>query len=1122
MNAIQQKCRPKHQVLVLKCYPRTSKGAVDVKPNSSELSYLLFYATSRRSKIQKIGAFLEKKTASDVWRLRIGNVQVTLGILTALIEKSPKDIALIAPCVLNILELILRSNDISMIESSLPTFDAFCEHHDVSSLFADQSYLHQYESVVRSYASLASISFNPTKQPLSSPVKARWRTAGLKAIRSIAASDALSTLTGRQIDVIVPLILENLWTTDENMLETFLDRVQAEEKADTEKILRRRTSVATVETVDTAGEPRPIAFSGTANDADRLAEEDIGVLAMQCLKSIFVVPNRSQINAATSVLLRFILDRSDAGYSVATLGSKGKNDNGWALTLYNVIARWAPVQDRYIILVVAIDTLIRTPATDARMEQQLVLVSIIGSLLRSDVNLIGLSIMDVLLGLVKQIRKLFRPSGSVNPTDSAADEKTESDTEPSTPLPRKQLLERLEGCIGDLATHVYYADQITDMIAAIIARLKPSRSSSTGSTPHGEKADGNEPLPASSAQDLTESQSTIDAYFSYSKGRLSGLSIIKAILLVANPSLKISGNVNLSRNRVPLDVWEGTHWFLRDPDGEVRKAYVEAFVTWLDRETTAADLRASDEALVQHRPQHKSSQDSPTATASQRAVSNASNRERLPRWRRSQFLPLLHLSIYDNALQYVDYETDLVLLHVLLTKLTFQLGVNAVRYGLPMIYHLQEEIQEIEPPVHKVRIAALCHGYFWALIEKFDIETSALGRAIHNEVARRRTKGFWVSGINVPAPLPRSVGVPGQTGPPPSWDAAALEQEALLPFDDRGALINSIAASYEESARSPPTSPMASPSRAGTGPVLGSTLTSPHEHALEFPDAFREYMLADWTREGVASALALEGKAESLNGSRTGTTTTRNRLTINTANFGSNGIPTHGGSHNLRPQSARLPGDGERFGSSARFSKTSVRSGLSPSPSTTAKGAVASVDQLKMVLSGSLATQNVNGAGEDDEESDDSMVSYEYSASELSHNQGTQVSDRGSVVVDGVKRSASGAHRGPLNSNPPTYNLPNFGDDVGSGDDVPPVPPLPKSHSALTGKSMSAADDIAVQDYAVKGARRNLSNRSRRGSVKSRYGKDDSGKAIDLQELLRGIDSRVGEAGLGNITKPPY
>ena len=76
MHAIRQKCRPKHQVLILKCYPRTTKGAVDVKPNSSELSYLLYYATTRRSKVQKVGAFLEKKTASDVWRARIGYVYI--------------------------------------------------------------------------------------------------------------------------------------------------------------------------------------------------------------------------------------------------------------------------------------------------------------------------------------------------------------------------------------------------------------------------------------------------------------------------------------------------------------------------------------------------------------------------------------------------------------------------------------------------------------------------------------------------------------------------------------------------------------------------------------------------------------------------------------------------------------------------------------------------------------------------------------------------------------------------------------------------------------------------------------------------------------------------------------
>jgi hypothetical protein len=72
MNALRQKCRPKHQVLVLKCYPRHQKHNPELKPNSSELSYLLYYASTRRSKLQKLGDFLEKRAASDVWNVRIG------------------------------------------------------------------------------------------------------------------------------------------------------------------------------------------------------------------------------------------------------------------------------------------------------------------------------------------------------------------------------------------------------------------------------------------------------------------------------------------------------------------------------------------------------------------------------------------------------------------------------------------------------------------------------------------------------------------------------------------------------------------------------------------------------------------------------------------------------------------------------------------------------------------------------------------------------------------------------------------------------------------------------------------------------------------------------------------
>lgn len=72
MHSVRQACRPKHQVLVLKCYPRFQKGVQVVRPNSSELSYLLHYASTRRSKLLKVGAFLEKRAARDVWRQKLG------------------------------------------------------------------------------------------------------------------------------------------------------------------------------------------------------------------------------------------------------------------------------------------------------------------------------------------------------------------------------------------------------------------------------------------------------------------------------------------------------------------------------------------------------------------------------------------------------------------------------------------------------------------------------------------------------------------------------------------------------------------------------------------------------------------------------------------------------------------------------------------------------------------------------------------------------------------------------------------------------------------------------------------------------------------------------------------
>ncbi|KAK7756554.1 plasma membrane localization protein [Diatrype stigma] len=1142
MNAIQQRCRPKHQVLVLKCYPRTARGAVDVKPNSSELSYLLFYATSRRSKIQKVGQFLEKKTASDVWRLRIGyvlslnsllsfrspaftnsvfskysNVQVTLQILAALIEKSPKDLPLFASNVLTVLDTVLRSNDITMVEASLPTFETFCEHHDASSLFADQAYIRQYEDVVSSYAVCASTRQSPGKTTPSKPIALRWRNAGLASIKSIAESEALSSVAGRQLDVIVPMILENLWTDDGDFLQAIIDRADADGKAEGNALLRRRTSVSTVKTDATGGDTNPVAITGSSVDIDKLAEEDTAVVAVQCLKQIFIIPTRAQIQGGTHALLKFIRERIQEKEAVVKTDEKTGLDSGWAVTVFGLVAKWAPVQDRYIIMVAVMEKLLRTQPSSENVAEQNVLVAIIASLLRSDVNLIGLSVMDVLLGLLQHMKRVLKHSGgakSNGTTSSNERQAVNADPTEQMSAPHKELLHRIEKCIADLATHVYYADQISDMISTILSRLKP-HPSTANSSPPTEKADKTEsaPGPTESTATMSEDQHNLDNFFTLDLAKLTTLRAIKSIFLVANPQTKISGNANLTRNKVPIQVWEGTQWLLRDPDGQVRNAYADAIVTWLERETTKADWRAREEP-------HVKSSNAGTKDTSRRGVSGAS-RAKAAKGHHCHFLELLHLAIYDNALQFIEHESDLVTLHVLLYKLVDKLGVNAAKYGLPMIFRLQEDIQEVETPLSKVRLGCLCHGYFWALMHTFEFEGTAIGTAIQNEISRRRTKHFWVEGIHVPPPQIDSAGIASLPRTQPTMPVHEVESEALLPFDDRLPMVEHICANYEAAARSPPASPPTSPGRTFTHPILSSTLspTSPVDDDEGLPAKYREDMMIDWTREAATIALQQESKSASISGSKSGTTNTQGgRLTVNglTANGQSPNRPISANqNNNLRPRSHS---GAQHLGPVASLRKTSVHSRGS-GKSSQGRGMVASLDQLKSALSGDAARPPTFRATPDDEDSD-SVASYDFTPSEVSFNPAV-ASENGGATEPGLTRTrskssqrrASGDSGGPLTSHPT--------DPEEVEEEVPPVPPLPEGVVGRPPTSSTILSRPSTRDRASTHGKRGSKSRTRDSIISGSFSESGS-PTTDLQSMLKGIDSKSRENTIGNLTKPPY
>lgn len=1165
MNAAREACRPKHQVLVLKCYPKYNKTQTDVRANSSELSYLLYYASTRRSKLTKVTDFLDKRATSDVWKARTGNVQVTLQIVMALIEKCPRDLPLYQRAVLRILKTILNSSDVGMVEETLPAFEALCRHQEPASLAADAEYVRQYEEIVQLYAGFAGKEEKVAKGAQSWPVKLRFRKAGLQALKAVAQSESLGSETGRQLNVIIPVILGNIYAESGAYLTRLELREKDSEAHDKGLALSRRKSVIAATRTSTNEEDEggdPVAASGTTEAADKLAEEKVGVLALQALKCIFQGVNRGQLRLATSLVLKFI--------GTYVKGHLNQNES-WATKLMAVICAWAPVQDRYAILVAVVEALVRSPIVEEDIQRQLVLATIIDYLLSSTINFIGLSVMDVLVGLISHTLLLLQlggPGSSISPhqqqTTSVLSEKSpdgqtsandigvvmEVTKEPSNS--RIQLLGTVRRCMADLATHVYYTDQISDMVEAILARLKPSPSATTTAEAIENPEEALEAVVTSGS--LREKKH-VDRFFSFETARITALESVKAIIKTANARRPDGSSASVARSRIGVNVWEGTQWLLRDPSGAVRKAYVDALITWLTLEKTKQDLR-----IVDH--YRRKDSDHEKGGRSKRTVSNASQREKSPKPGRNSFLPLLHLAVYENALQLVDSEADYLLLHLLLATLVAQLGVNAARTGLPMIMRLQEEIATVEEPAAKVRIGSLVHGYLWALSITFDFETTAIGRTVHNEISRRNSHGLWLRSVHVPpAPVDRI------ETPHPSLSklpASVVQSESLVPFDNRDALVEKISEGYSTSLYSPPSSPPGSPGRSPGRSMSTSSysgLPVIHQPTIEtnnilsaptLPFKIREDLLADWTREQCLAANTKSSASASVSGSRSGTQYTSNRNNYLGVRIPNGELDSTGNSPNNSPRRAHSRPPSLAYGLVGRLSSPQRRRSPSESRangndtprSRSSLRSTVRVDDLKRALSGTGNAPRTSysmrpSTRRDDDEETDSLVSahslsdasftttHEALARERAAAQSSitfATDDPGTPAATLTPRPTSGMTDASSSSGGQYFST--LGGDV-----VPPVPAIPAD---LAGQTVAPSAPYAHPHAAPAVANHANGVRQKSRSVKSGVSRGRSGNRqqqlrasevgpgkINVEDLLGGIGLDDDDEGDG-LGKAPY
>ena len=953
------------------------------------------------------------------------HLQITLRILKGLIEKSPKDLPLMAESVLNILEMVLRSKDLTTVEDSIATFRSFCEHHDGPSLAASQDYSRHFEAVVGMYAALASNSVSVGKESVSAPVSLRWRTVSLQAMGCIASSEALSLNGGRPLGTVIPVILENLHSGDGDLLHRLEYRARSDEQAEIERAGMRRMSNVTVQTADTVGVE--LSASRTTADADEMAEEKIGLLALQCLREIFTASSRGLVRSSTAAVLRFLLGKESTPLEKMDDSIYAQWPGTWAPALMEMITRWTPVQDRFLIMMTVMETLVKRPVADDDLLRRLTLVALIDCLLRSHANLIGLSVMDVLLDLLQQILLVLElqklssivhlPSNHIHTAGRhkvrtgflkrALSNGKESGIAARSgfaahPLARQELLSRLRRCISDLATHIYYSDQISDLLTAILLRLKPSSSFEAG-TVTGKAEDSANVTQSTPA----ENQQSTD--FSSSAAKVVALVAIKEVLLVANTVEPGKAATVTSRNRVGLDVWEDTQWLLRDPEWDVRKAYVDALLTWLRCEVRKRDLQTWEERITTTKPATRLKREiisgnmhalHGTPTLSQRH----SLKPAQPR-----YLTFLHLVMYEVVMEPVESESDVELVFLLLTSLVDGLGVTAAKIGIPMVFRLQEEIPGVESPLAKVRLGSIVHGYLWHLSQRFGFDSTDIGREVQEEMVRRKDKGMWMKRIQVPGIVLEQISPPGFVSAPvaETVEQATMRSEALTPFDHREAMVDLIVDAYGASLASPPGSPPGSPVRRFSVPILSVVDTAPATSADQVTSDVRKEMLSEWNKEVIiADCLKHSSNSGSVSGSRRGVNFSVGRqfLAVNGINgtVGGNGTHTlhrHLDHHQQR-QDAPSPTTGQGaigngglgLGTIQKLRQVSLREGGTSTPmSNSSRTSVVRVDELKRVLSGDMGRLSRRSRREflsaSGSSSSESLMSAKVSASNVSYDE---------------------------------------------------------------------------------------------------------------------------------------
>lgn len=265
---MQSMFRPKHQKLILQCYPSPKLSIAETKPNQAELSYLIFYASSRRTKLEKVGDFLLKKTKSDISHKRVGHLKVTLYILHELIVKCSEDLGFITPYVISIINDIIDIRDLSTSQLANEVFITYCEYLQPIQrqvLSSEVTLLKKFLNLIQKFLNFATLKTT------------EWLTISLSTALAFADRIDASYLHLGSVDLNKSAIYIIMDTLSKNPMDLSLVKMAT------------ATSIHTYEKIGS----------------------DVEDLAMRSLKSFFDTTSKRQVDESTKNVISYLSKKKD-------------------------------------------------------------------------------------------------------------------------------------------------------------------------------------------------------------------------------------------------------------------------------------------------------------------------------------------------------------------------------------------------------------------------------------------------------------------------------------------------------------------------------------------------------------------------------------------------------------------------------------------------------------------------------------------------------------------------------------------------------------------------------------------------------------------------------------------